>query len=148
MGKARIRELKSGAISILGEENVNFPRNIWINEGVVLNPNKFSIKSESVLFHPLDIKKNRLVVIETESDLYNLFQNFGIEHEPLCQFRIAIRDTKTMGKKPLFVNGLNSKKNYCEVFEDQNVKVFMLFSLNGTRALESIYIHGIWEVGH
>lgn len=64
----------------------------------------------------------------------------------LLDLRIEIRETKKYGLKPILLNGINGKIFYCQLIKSNENSIFMIFNIDGTRGIESVYVHGVWKI--
>ncbi len=79
----------------------------------------------------------------SEKDLQNLMKNLYIEDIDISILRLKIIETKKWGKKPIYIEGADSICFSCYKFD---TNYFIIYNTSGTKAIENLYIHGIWEV--
>ena len=96
-----------------------------------------------VQFYPF---KDELTKICNEDELYNLFRQLDINPDLISLFNIEIIDTKKWGRKPLFKQGIKSICFEVIIKKISNCYYAFFFNKSGTKAIESIYVNGIWKI--
>jgi hypothetical protein len=122
-------------------EEYSLPASIWLDS---LNEDKQKeIKIKLDNYEVFELFSNSFTICNLQELNEFMSINNISNYESL---RLEIRKTKKWGAKPLFKDGIN---NVCfqisvEIFGDK--KLFILYNTNGSHEVESIYIHGIWEI--
>ena len=83
----------------------------------------------------------------SEKELYDLLKNLGIEKIDISIFRLKLIDTKKWGRKPIYSDGADSICFSCYNIIIENKNFIVFYNTSGTKAIEYIYIHGIWSLG-
>jgi hypothetical protein len=78
----------------------------------------------------------------SEHDLQKLIQKLGLKDIDIAVLRLKIIDTKKWGKKPIYIEGAD---NVCFDFYQLDKNHFIIYNTSGTKAIEYLYIHGIWR---
>ncbi len=141
-----LKELKGAMVETHTRETVYFPKDFWLDTEAIENPSQFTVVLDDfITFKPL-VRSSNVTEVSTEEELEQLLKTHGLTMDSLSMLRLEVRETRTMGRKPVFINGNNSKKFKCELVVKHSSSYILLFGLIGTRSLESIYIHGVWKV--
>jgi hypothetical protein len=78
----------------------------------------------------------------SEQDLHNLIQELGMKNIDISILRLKIIETKKWSKKPIYIEGADSVCFCCYQFDKNH---FVIYNTSGTKAIEYLYIHGIWK---
>lgn len=78
----------------------------------------------------------------SEHDLQKLIQKLSLKDIDIAVLRLKIIDTKKWGKKPIYIEGADS---VCFSFYQLDKNHFIIYNTSGTKAIEYLYIHGIWR---
>ena len=78
----------------------------------------------------------------SEEDLQNMKHKLLIDDIDISILRLKIIETKKWGKKPIYIEGADSTCFSCYRF---NENYFIIYNTSGSKAIEYLYIHGIWE---
>lgn len=115
--------------------------------GIEMSPKDFHkmtlIVNEDIKFYPL---KNNKEEVCDENDLHKMLNLLNLNISYIDFLRIYIKNTKKWGAKPLFKEAANSTcflYDY-EIIDDKGI--LLLFNVDGTRNIESVYFHGVWEI--
>lgn len=79
----------------------------------------------------------------SEDDLQNLTQKLNIKNVNISILRLKIIETKKWGKKPIYIEGADGVCFSCYPFDKNH---FIIYNTSGTKAIEYLYIHGIWKI--
>jgi hypothetical protein len=83
--------------------------------------------------------------IYSEKDLQNLLMNLGLNDIDIVLLRLKIINTKKWGRKPVYIQGADSIYFSCYHAIIDNENYFIFYNTSGTKAIEYLYIHGIWR---
>jgi hypothetical protein len=78
----------------------------------------------------------------SEQDLRNLIQKLNVNIIDVAILGLKIIETKKWGKKPIYIEGADSVCFSCYQFDKNH---FIIYNTSGTKAIEYLYIHGIWK---
>jgi hypothetical protein len=144
MDTNRVNELKHILLIDNNQtKEVELPINHWLeNDGTDLRI-EFQ-HNEVVMFNPFE--KEQRAEICTENDLREVFASVGLDLNYTSQFRLELKETKKWGVKPLFINGTNTICFLIKQIITEKHVYFLLFNTDGTKAIESFYLHGLWAI--
>jgi len=142
MDTDRIKEIKKISFNEKEEIQLKLPIFHWLS----IKQNKFNqifVKvNNDIIFFLFDSSTKTIC---NKEGLNDLFKILNLDVNNLNVFRIYLRETKKWGVKPLFIDATN---NICFKYQYKTFKnkgFLILYNTNGSRNIESIYIHGIWQ---
>ena len=142
MDKNSLNEIISFSICDNGEcKQYDSPVTYWIDSNDII------VRigtNERVEFYPLKTMDKMKVC--TSEDLCRELDKIGIDKSEITTLRIEEKMTNSWGLKPLLENATNTLCFYIAEYIVDKEHYIMIYNIDGTRAIESIYVHGIWQI--
>lgn len=141
-----IKEIKEFVYSNVSEnKKCSTQTSVWLENIDDYKETCFSIPDANaqIDFYPF---KDEITTICNEEELNDFFNQLVINPELMPLFNIEIIETKKWGKKPLFKHGIKSICFEIVIKEMSNCYYAIFFNKSGTKAIESVYVNGIWVI--
>lgn len=82
-------------------------------------------------------------LICTEQDLQKLHKKLHIKNIDISKLIIKIIETRKLRKKTIYEEGADSSCfDFCKIDDSH----FIIYNISGTKAIEYLYIHGVWKI--
>jgi hypothetical protein len=140
-----ITEIKH--IRINGEGRI-LPTNYWLNMENGLIEKSINLEIENLNFHINIRNEENVVYICNQSDLSILLEKLDMPYIDLKEIRLKVIHTKKWGEKLIYDKGAKSICFGCYYFNHKNGYYMIFFNTDGTKEIESIYIHGVWRCNY
>jgi hypothetical protein len=138
-----IKEIKK---IIINEESFCLSKNHLVNVyGLNDKSVKIFFKEEEIMLN-FQFSGLSSIQICSEKELCDLLENLGIQKIDISILRLKIIDTKKWGRKPVYSEGADSICFCCYNVIIDNRNFIIIYNTSGTKAIEYIYIHGIWSI--
>ena len=145
MDKVRIKEIKSIKFIKPQKSYIDLPIDIPLTGNWRIVDYAFEV-SDYFHFEPgLKYSKN-VYSIYLEHDLRKFLNDLMLDSGIYEELRIEIKETRQHGKVMVFKKGFSGRFTTGQIIRENNQTVFLLYNLLGSRGVESVYIHGAWEV--
>lgn len=130
--------VKDKSICLLNEHLVDVTELDRINGFI-----KFSFDSKEISFPLFSSQFSKGIC--SENDLQSLLLNLRLHNIDIALFRLKIITTKKWGRKPVYIQGADDICFSCYNITIDNDNYLIFYNTSGTKAIEYLYIHGIWR---